>query len=313
MPNLLSVVVVTFNSQQVVSDCLDSILALSLPEPPEVLVVDNRSEDQTRKIVMNYPQVRLLAQPMNLGFAEANNIGIAASGGRYVMLVNDDALVLPDCAKRLIRALESDPAVGSASPRIYKDEAKTILDSTGIVLNKIRLRPYDRGEGKSAAGRYTKAEMIFGATGACCIFRREMIDAVSYRNEFFDTDFFAYYEDVDLAWRGQVMGWRCLYVPDAEAVHLRRGPEGKPPEVKKHFLVNRYFCYVKNEVGALAWRYLPLMLFIETLRFTRRLVSEPYLVGAIPLFFRLLPRMREKRKWIQSKKTATIKYLSRLP
>ena len=312
MKRLLSVIVVSHDSRLALPRCLSSVFAQEVAEAPEVIVVDNGSGDGSADLVRReFPRARVLESPVNQGYAWANNRGIDASEGRYVLLLNDDAWLAPGCIARLIDALDRHPDAASATPRIYRDAQKAVLDSTGIVLNKHRLRPYDRGEGEPAAGRYLDEEAVFGATGACALYRRRALTALRVAGEFFDEDFFAYYEDVDLAWRAQVLGWKCVYVPAAEAFHERRGPEGKPAAVKKRFLVNRYFCYVKNEVGALAWRYLPLLLLIETGRMVRRLIAEPRLWGAIPHLVRLLPRMWYKREMVQSRRTSSSDYLSR--
>ena len=309
---LLSVIVVSHDSRATLPRCLASVLAQGLAEAPEVVVVDNASRDGSADLVRrDFPTVRVIESPDNLGYSWANNRGIDATEGRFVLFLNDDAWLAPGCAARLIDALDRRPEAGSATPRIYRDAGKAVLDSTGIVLNKRRLRPYDRGEGEPAAGTYLDEGAVFGATGACALFRRRALEALRVADEVFDEDFFAYYEDVDLAWRAQVLGWTCAYVPAAEAFHERRGPEEKPAAVKKRFLVNRYFCYVKNEVGALAWRYLPLLLLIETGRLVRRLIVEPGLLGAIPLLARQLPRMRYKRGLVQSRRAASSDYLAR--
>ena len=308
----LSVIVVTFNSARTIARCLDSVRALEGVGEPEIVVVDNASADDSVALVRSaFPDAKVIENATNRGFAAANNAGIDRFAGDYVLLLNDDAWLAPDCARELIAAVAGEPDVATASPRLYRDAARTTLDSTGIVLNKHRLRPYDRGEGEPAAGRYEVGEEIFGATGACLLAKREAIEALKVEGELFDEQFFAYYEDVDLAWRAQVLGWRCLYVPEAVACHERRGPESKPPAVKKRFLINRYFCYVKNEVGALAWRYLPVLLLFETARFARRLGAEPYLIGAVPLFFRLLPDMVRKRRLIQRRRNASSRRLKR--
>jgi GT2 family glycosyltransferase len=312
MERLLSVVVVTRNSREVLSRCLASIAAQTLPEPPEVIVVDNGSTDGSTDLARRAcPDARVIESPENRGYAWANNLGIDVASGRFVLLLNDDAWLAPDCAARLIDALTRNPGAGSASPRIYRDADRATLDSTGIVLNKRRLRPFDRGEGERAAGRFLDEEPVFGATGACAFYRKRSLAALAVAGEVFDEDFFAYYEDVDLAWRAQTLGWTCVYVPAAEAFHERRGPESKPAAIKKHFLVNRYFCYVKNEVGALAWRYLPWLLMWEAARLVRRLIAEPRLLGAVPLLVRLGPRMWRKRAWIQTRRTASSDTLSR--
>ena len=112
-----------------------------------------------------------------------------------------------------------------ASP-VSQDPHKTnIIDSTGIYFTP-NMRHLDRGAEEVDRGQYDRPQYVFGATGAAAFFRRSFIDDVSVEGEFFDEEFFAFREDADLAWRAQVMGWKCLYVPTAVAWHVRRRHAG---------------------------------------------------------------------------------------
>ena len=98
----------------------------------------------------------------------------------------------------------------------FEAPARPVFDSTGIYMTP-NLRHLDRGSRIPDKGQYDRSEYVFGGTGAACLYRRAMIDDISIRNEFFDADFFAYREDADVAWRAQLLGWRCLYNPLAVA------------------------------------------------------------------------------------------------
>jgi len=307
----VSVVVVTHNSGEVLGSCLDSVAAQT-HRRVEVVVVDNGSGDRTVEIARTHPaSPRVVSNSSNLGFAAANNQGIRESFGEFVVLLNDDARLDPGMIAACVSRIDRRPAerIGSISPKIYKDRERRILDSTGIVVNKTRIRPFDRGEGEQDLGQYDRPEWIFGATAAAGFYRRGMLEETSIDGEVLDEDYFAYYEDVDLAWRAQVMGWKCLYLPEAAAVHPRRGPFEKPAAVRKHFLVNRYFCYVKNEPLRIAASYLPYMIPYEAARLARLFLTQPGAVAAIPLFFRLLPRMWYKRHSVLGRRAAPYSYL----
>ena len=133
---------------------------------------------------------------------------------------------------------------------------ETILDSTGIVANLWRLAPKDRGEGEKDSGQYDQDADIFGASGAAAFFRRSALDAVWWRNEVLDETFFAYYEDVDLAWRLQRAGFNARFVPDAVVVHARTALDRKRPGAV--YLKNKYLMLVKNA----RLRDLPLFLLL---------------------------------------------------
>ncbi|MCI0434980.1 MAG: hypothetical protein L0271_15270 [Gemmatimonadetes bacterium] len=99
-------------------------------------------------------------------------------------------------------------------------------------------------------GHYLKYEYVFGATAAAALYRRAMIDHISIDGEFFDSDFFVYREDADVAWRAQLLGWRCIYAPYARGYHVRNVLPGKrralPPEINMHSVKNRFLMRIKN-------------------------------------------------------------------
>jgi GT2 family glycosyltransferase len=112
------------------------------------------------------------------------------------------------------------------------------------------LRHLDRGSQQVDNGRYMNFEYVFGATAAAALYRREMIDDISIHGEFFDPDFFVYREDADVAWRAQLLGWRCIYTPLARGYHVRKVLPGNrhalPPEINMHSVKNRFLMRIKN-------------------------------------------------------------------
>jgi GT2 family glycosyltransferase len=112
------------------------------------------------------------------------------------------------------------------------------------------LRHLDRGSQEVDQGHYINFEYVFGATAAAALYRRSMIEDISIQGEFFDPDFFVYREDADVAWRGQLLGWRCLYTPLARGYHVRNVLPGNrralPPEINMHSVKNRFLMRIKN-------------------------------------------------------------------
>ena len=112
------------------------------------------------------------------------------------------------------------------------------------------MRHFDRGSLQRDQGQYESAEYVFGATGAACLYRRRMIADISLKGEFFDDDFFAYREDADVAWRAQLLGWKCLYVPSAVAYHVRSVLPSNRSEISAvinmHSVKNRWLLRIKN-------------------------------------------------------------------
>jgi GT2 family glycosyltransferase len=121
------------------------------------------------------------------------------------------------------------------------------------------LRHLDRGSQEIDNGEYSNFEYVFGATAAAALYRREMIDDVSIDGEFFDSDFFVYREDADVAWRAQLLGWRCLYTPNPRAYHVRNVLPGNrralPAEINMHSVKNRFLMRIKNMTADLYKRH----------------------------------------------------------
>ncbi|MEI9812825.1 MAG: hypothetical protein WDO18_09210 [Acidobacteriota bacterium] len=112
------------------------------------------------------------------------------------------------------------------------------------------MRHLDRGSQEVDNGHYLNHEYVFGATAAAALYRRTMIEDIAVMGEFFDSDFFVYREDADVAWRAQLMGWRCIYTPNARGYHVRAVLPGNrralPAAINMHSVKNRFLMRVKN-------------------------------------------------------------------
>lgn len=222
----------------------------------EIVVVDNASSDASREVARGFaPAARLVSMPGNAGFAAAMNAGIAQTSGRYVLALNPDCRLAPDFAATLARRLDARPDAGSASGRILRAEGPDLaptprLDSTGIVFTASG-RHFDRGSEEAAEGRYVEEEEVAGVTAAAGFYRREALESAKISTGYFDSDFFLYREDADLAWRLSRLGWKCLYVPGAVAWHRRRNlPDrrrGMPAAANLHSVKNRFLLRINNQ------------------------------------------------------------------
>jgi GT2 family glycosyltransferase len=171
------------------------------------------------------------------------------------MTLNPDVLLLPNFIQSLVDAGNFDPDIGTVCGKLltmsatFEIPAKPVVDSTGIYFNPM-LRHLDRGSQEVDNGHYLQYEFVFGATAAAALYRREMIDDISLDGEFFDSDFFVYREDADVAWRAQLLGWKCIYVPYARGYHVRKVLPGNrgalPPEINMHSVKNRFLMRIKN-------------------------------------------------------------------
>jgi GT2 family glycosyltransferase len=188
-----------------------------------------------------------------------------------------------------------------------------VVDSTGIYFNPM-LRHLDRGSREVDNGHYLQYEYVFGATAAAALYRRAMIDDISIEGEFFDSDFFVYREDADVAWRGQLMAWKCLYVPYARGYHVRKVLPGNrralPPEINMHSVKNRFLMRIKNISGDLYWRN---WLSITARDLTVVMCCLLWEHTSLKAFWYLagnLPRVLAKRRLIQARQRVDDQYIA---
>lgn len=306
----ISVIIVNWNHGEFIRDCLDALLVQE-DASFDVTVVDNGSTDGSPDwIARAYPDVHLWTFPDNRGFSQAFNYGVGRTHGAFVLSLNPDVTVRSGFFREMLRAASRGERVGMAAPKLLRADDPTRLDSTGLFINR-RRRPYDRGQGKVDRGQYDALTNVFGACGAAALYRRDMLDDLAFEEKYFDQDFFAYYEDADLAWSAQLRGWHCAYAPDAVATHVRgwgdtlrkRGHAAKAISGPRLALRNRYLMTLKND----AWRYilldLPLILGAELPRLAYAAVAAPSgLLGLLDLA-RAWPSALRKRRRIRARQT----------
>lgn len=253
--DLVSVTLVTYNSGRFIKRCLESVLEQKYPHL-EIIVIDNASTDGTVDLLDQFQDTcRIHLNTENTGFAAAQNQAIALSSGEWVLTLNPDMLLLPDFIQALVDAGQLDQKIGTVCGKLLTILAtfdlpeQQLIDSTGIYFTPM-LRHLDRGSQQVDNGHYLNFEYVFGATAAAALYRREMIDDISIHGEFFDPDFFVYREDADVAWRAQLLGWRCIYTPLARGYHVRNVLPGNrhalPPEINMHSVKNRFLMRIKN-------------------------------------------------------------------
>jgi GT2 family glycosyltransferase len=256
----VSITIVTYNSGRFIKRCLESVLDQTYPYK-EIIVIDNCSTDGTTDILEQFEdRCRIVYNEENIGFAAAQNQAIGMSDSDWVLTLNPDVLLLPDFISALVHAGNLDPGIGTVCGKLLTMSAgfdfpeKPVVDSTGIYFTPT-LRHLDRGSLEFDNGHYRQYEYVFGATAAAALYRREMIEDISLDGEFFDSDFFVYREDADVAWRSQLLGWKCLYAPYARGYHVRKALPGNrralPPEINMHSVKNRFLLRIKNISGDL--------------------------------------------------------------
>jgi GT2 family glycosyltransferase len=296
----VSIVVVSHDSAADLPLSLASALAQT-GVSAETVVVDNASTDSSRDVVRKFgTTVRLIPMASNAGFAAAMNAGIDASAGRYVLALNPDCRLDTRFAEVLTGKLDSRPDVGSASGRIYRAEGADLsptprLDSTGIVFTPSG-RHLDRGSGEAGDGRYLEEEEVAGTTAAAGFYRRDALEAAKISTGYFDSDFFLYREDADLALRLGLLGWKSLYVPGAVAWHRRRNLPELRGRMSAAFLLR-----INNQSGRDFARTLVPTLGRDLLVLGACLTVERTSLPAFSWLWRNRKRLWAKRREIRSK------------
>lgn len=218
----IAVVVPNWNGADHLGACLDSLLAQSVPA--RVIVVENGSTDGSLKLLEKYSDIEVILHDENKGFAGGVNAGFRRAiddGLKYVATLNNDAVADKDWLRELVAVLDKNPGVGIVTSKILTGDGKK-LDSTGDYLTNWGL-PYPRGRGESDIDKYDDSTEVFGASGGASLYRVKMLQEIGL----FDEDFFAYYEDVDLSFRGQLAGWKVRYAPEAVVRHQIGATSGK--------------------------------------------------------------------------------------
>lgn len=318
MAHLVSVTVVTYNSGRFIRRCLESVLEQQYAYV-EVIVIDNASTDGTVDLLEQFEdRCRIVYNQENIGFAAAQNQAIALSRGDWILTLNPDVLLMPSFIGELVLAGTVDSKAGTVCGKLlsisptFDVPGVQLVDSTGIYFTPM-LRHLDRGSQEPDKGHYLNFEYVFGATAAAALYRRKMIDDISIQGEFFDSDFFVYREDADVAWRAQLMGWRCLYTPLACGYHVRSVLPGKrnalPPAINMHSVKNRFLMRLKNVTPGLYLRHLIPITVRDLGIIAYCLVGEQTSIKAFFLTLRNLPRVLEKRRWIQSRRRVDDAYI----
>lgn len=241
MPNrLLSVIIPNWNGAKHLPVCLDSLRSQTYPNL-EVILVDNASTDGSQDLLARqYSEVSVLQLPENRGFTGACIAGLRIAQGEILLLLNNDTETDPGWLTAIEDAFRRHPEAGSVASKLLLFEQRDRFHSAGDFyrLNGI---PGNRGVWQQDLGQYDQEEFVFSACGGAAAYRREMLDQIG----FLDDAFFFSCEDVDLGWRAQLAGWRCLYTPHAVVYHKLQATGGG---TTASFYNGRNFIYliVKN-------------------------------------------------------------------
>lgn len=254
---LVSIVIVNYNSRDYLPGCLDSIAAQTYSNY-EVIVIDNASKDQSIRYAEERSWVKVVRSEINLGFAGGQNKGLSLAAGDYLMPLNFDIHMAPAFLEKMVEAAEVSALVGSVAGKLFQlgpqGEHQSSLYSVGHKFPADRFH-FIRGDGLADQGQFEEPSEVFGSPGCAPLYRRLMLEDTRYRGGFFDESLFTWYEDVDLDWRAQQLGWKCLYTPDAVSFHAGH-PEGHRGNAWQITMTirNRWLILRANEDDALLQR-----------------------------------------------------------
>ena len=250
-PPKVSAIIVSYNTRQLLLECLESLRTVTLPL--EVLVVDNASTDGSVEAVRGRrPDVGVIVNRENLGFSKANNLGLRAARAPYVLVLNSDAAVRPGAVETMVEILDTRADVGVVGPRTVGADG-AIQVSFGPDLtpwNEWRQRKLVRGVKAGEPAALRRAESLASVehqpawvSGSCFLARRELL----LRLDGFDEAFFLYEEDVDLCVRVRAAGARVLFTPRAEVVHhLGRSMDKAASRAAAEYRKSHLYFYRKH-------------------------------------------------------------------
>ena len=297
----ISIIVPNWNGIKFIGMCLDS-LARSDFHSYEVIVVDNGSVDGSREMIEEkYPRVRLIKNRENMGFAVACNQGIKAAKGKYISLLNNDIEVESSWLTKLYEGMERHPECGMGTTKMMFLDQRDTFYNAGDLFHSWSAGG-GRGQGEKDIGQYDKEDYVFGACAGAGIYRREFFEQVGI----FDEDFFIFAEDVDINMRGQLQGFKCVYLPEAKVYHIGTATVGLYSD-RYIYLCKRndIFVLVRNYSLKMYFRYLWTVLkhqFHDIKYFTYRGQGIVLFKSKLGAFKMLIP-MLIRRFRIQSSRT----------
>lgn len=307
-PGLLSIIIPNWNGLRFLATCLLSLWQQTYPDT-EVIIVDNASTDGSQAAIeQHYPWVRLIALAENRGFTGACNVGMVAARGEFIALLNNDTEVDSGWAAAVVDAFRRHPDAGSIASKMLLFDKRDHIHTTGDYFT-IDGRAGNRGVWEKDEGQYDREEYVFSACGGSSVYRRTTLEQIGL----LDDDFFFSGEDVDLGWRAQLTGWRCLYTPSAIVYHHLSATGGG---VTASYYDGRNLIYIlaKNYPTELWHKYKRRVLLmqgrraVEALRAWRGEAARAQLRG-MGAGLVGLRRIFRKRQAIQASRTVTPAYL----
>ena len=304
----ISIVIVNWNGAAHLPTCLDA-LRKQTRRGFEVILVDNASRDRSLELLArDYPEVKVIALHDNRGFAGGSNTGIRAARGRFVVLLNNDTEADPRWLESIVAAFERHPEAGLVASKMLLFDQRDKFHTTGDFYRLDGI-PGNRGVWEIDRGQYDREEYVFSACGGSAAYRRSMLDQIGLLDE----DFFFSCEDIDLAWRAQLAGWKCIYAPKAVVHHKLKATGGGA--TASYYDGRNFLWLIAKNYPALLWKIYrgaiirkQWSLFSEALRAWRGGAARARMRGMIAGLI-TLPKMLKKRRAVQASRVVDDAYL----
>lgn len=276
--NRISIVIPNINGDKYLENCLVSLKRQTFTDF-EVILVDNGSTDNSIEICRSvYPDIKVISNLDNTGFSHAVNQGIKAAEGEYVILLNNDTVAAHTYVEKLYEAISSQDDIFSCSSLMLQYNDRNLVDDSGDYFCALGWA-FTMGKDRDYHG-YLKSKRVFAACGGASIYRKSVFEEIGY----FDEDFFAYIEDIDVGYRALLKGYTNLYVPEAKVCHVGSAHSGSRHNAFKVSLAARNSIYMMAKNMPL-WQFIinmPIILTgiaIKTVYFQKKGLRKDYLNG----------------------------------
>jgi GT2 family glycosyltransferase len=310
----VTVCLLTWNGEKYLPAFLNSLLEQTF-KSWELLVLDNASADKSVSIINEYyPPAKIIRQKQNIGFAKGNNLLIKWSKSDYVLVVNQDIVLEKNYIQTLVDFLEKHPQAGSSAGQLFYWDFDNYIftdqvDSFGLKIDKRRsVTDWQQGQ----PGVQVETQEVFGLSGAAVMYRRKALESVKYRiadedYEYFDEDFFAYKEDIDLAWRLRLWAWENWLVSETKAYHDRTIAQNRSVKdrrlrglANKLSYRNHIWVLYKNSFFKDLLHDCRFILWYEFKKLIYLMIFERQSLKAWKDFIKCYSKMRKKRKYIMT-------------
>ncbi len=277
----VSIVIPNYNGERYLQKCLDSIMIQSM-QPDEIIIVDNDSHDNSMDIIRRYgDKIKTIIMDKNYGFSVAVNRGIKESKCDYVALLNNDTELQPQWLEKLVECISSDDKIFACCSKMLRYDNRNIIDDAGDFYTALGWEQ-KIGDGAHDDTDYLTSREVFSACAGAAIYRKSVFDIIGY----FDENFFAYMEDVDISYRAKVYGYKNYYCAEAKVYHIGSATSGSKYNDFKVKLASRNNIYLIHKNMTL-WQiiinfiFILLGIIVKAIFFSIKGYGKTYISGVI--------------------------------